>query len=158
MTKRKAIPVENKATQLRKLGGNPGPHTTKLTIFTRAGDTEVKHKFETNQHVITSGDKFVVTLDDVTENSDKSKIHICGYCSTDTTDGIVEITHIKTKNNPTEKEAKFPYPKDTTEIGFQLNLLKRKMVLIGVLVEITRPGATDSEIYLADPQVGNGPP
>lgn len=139
------------------------PHRTDLELTVPlSGD--VTHKFTKLAHVIQPGHTFTVTLKrmDATPNA---KAFIAGYCSTvagQTHSGgnpklkVLSITTNGVSNpNPSLSQK---YPDGTTEITFELHLEHKEMILIGIILEVFRPGTHGTKQYLCDPQVGNGPP
>ena len=123
----------------------------------------VTHEYDEIAHVIRPGHTFNVTLTrkDTTPNT---KAHIAGYCSTvaGQTNSIGEpkLKFVSITTNGTTDTNPQPgkYPEGTTEITFELHLEEKEMILIGIILEVTRPGPHGTKQYLCDPQVGNGPP
>lgn len=137
-------------------------HRTRLEL-TVPPSGEVNHKYEKIAHVIRPGHTFTVTLDrkDTTPNA---KGHIVGYCSTaagqtnSSGQPKLKLLSITTNGTPNTNPQSTKYPEGTTEITFELHLEEKEMILIGIILEVTRPGDHGTKQYLCDPQVGNGPP
>ncbi len=106
--------------------------------------------------------KLVTTTD---SSLDVKYVYIHGYCCTDTNPNTVsasEVTFIH-PTNPKKKIGKSygqqfePYPESTYQVAFEINLVERQMVLIGIVVLVVFGDGTKKQ-FLCDPQVGNGPP
>ncbi len=135
-------------------GVGPNPHSTDLEL-TIPGTGEPTHKFSKIAHVIGKGDKLTITLQQKGPGNGTSSI--IGYCSTETDPSKIKLESIKTGSTVNTTPGPAPYPPGTTEITFELDLGDQKMILIGIIVEVDRPGIGKKR-YLCDPQVGNGPP
>lgn len=138
------------------------PHRTTLDVTVpQSGD--VTHEYKLIAHVIRPGDTFTITLDrkDTTPNA---KAHIASYCSTvvgqrnHTGELKLKFVSITTNGTPNTNPPPGKYPEGTTEITFELHLEEKEMILIGIVLEVFRPGSHGTKQYLCDPQVGNGPP
>jgi hypothetical protein len=145
--------------ELKGFGGTGlTDHSTELELTVPASG-EPTHTFKKIAHVIQPGDKFTVNL------AKKSlplnaKAHIKSYCSTQIDPVKIKVISITTagivNTSPT-----IPYPEDTTAITFELRLAPLEMILIGIILEVFKPGAgpdSGTKQYLCDPQIGNGPP
>lgn len=138
----------------------PRSHDTDLELTVPAIlMDEPTHKFKKIAHVIQPGDIFTINLKRL--GNPNAKSHIASYCSTTTEPTKIKVLSIEVEQagggTSTQHLPKTPFPAGTTGVTFKLNLAREEMILIGIILEVDRPGSPKKH-YLCDPQVGNGPP
>ncbi len=122
------------------------------------------YAFEPNDHIIDRQSPLTIELKPMTDdvNHDQNaKIEIFSYCTTELDPNKVRVTATRSKGIPTNiapdstsQEAAFP--KETDAVDLLINLRKRQLTFIGIIIKVARAGKDDM-YYLCDPQVGNGP-
>lgn len=138
----------------------PQPHHTDLELTVPVTPAiEPDHEFKKIAHVIQPGDTFTIKL--VRKGDPNANSHIASYCSTTIDPAKIKVLSIEVEQasggTSTQSSPTTPFPAGTVSITFQLSLAREEMILIGIVLEVDRPGVGKRH-YLCDPQVGNGPP
>lgn len=149
------IPIQTKA----------GKKESELNINIPKNGDRPFYSFSPNDHIIDRKSPLKITLkpmiEDVNHDS-TAKIEIYSYCTTELDTNRVRVTdtwsssEIQTPIAPDSTSQEAAFPKETKAVELLIDLRKRQLIFIGILIKVLQAGKED-KYYLCDPQVGNGP-
>ena len=137
---------------------------TDLKVTVPLNEDTVFYSFFPNEHIVDRQSPLKITLAPQIENVEhdsNAKIEIYSYCTTELDPNRLRVTDtwsngVQTKIAPDSTSQEAAFPKETEAVELLINIRKRQLAFIGIIIKVARSGK-DDKYFLCDPQVGNGP-